>query len=200
MSGSERPRRPARPVPRQRAGRLRPRLSGFVAPLVALLLVAGPVAGLAQDGGGAGQGQGQGQGQAEAPPWAARCTAPSREAPLDCQMEQRAVVTETGQLLVLVTVRVPGATKKPVMAIQVPLSLDLEAGVGIDIDGQNATKLDYRTCDPNGCYAGTPISDAFLQAMFKGLKLNVTIGNLNGQTLTVPMSLVGFTDVYGMVR
>jgi len=45
-----------------------------------------------------------------------------------------------------------------------------------------------------------PISDAFLQAMFKGLKLNVTIQNLNKQTLTVPMSLGGFTDVYGQVR
>lgn len=166
--------------------------------LLAILFIVGPVAGFAQDGGG--EGQGQGEGQAEAPPWAARCTAPARDGPLDCQMEQRAVVTKTGQLLILVTVRVPGETKKPVMAIQVPLSLNLQAGIGIDIDGQNGTKLDYQTCDSQGCYAGMPVSDAFLQAMFKGLKLNVAIQNLNGQTLTVPMSLGGFTEVYGKVR
>ena len=144
--------------------------------------------------------KGKVQREAQAPPWAARCTAPARDGPLDCQMEQRAVVTQTGQLLILVTVRVPAETRKPVMAIQVPLSLNLQAGIGIDIDGQNATKLDYQTCDPQGCYAVMPISDAFLQAMFKGLKLNVTIQNLNKQTLTVPMSLVSFTDVYGRVR
>ena len=178
---------------------LRPRFLRSVAVrLAALLFVVGPVAAFAQDGGG--EGQGQGAGQAKAPPWAARCTAPARDGPLDCQMEQRAVVTQTGQLLILVTVRVPAETRKPVMAIQVPLSLNLQAGIGIDIDGQNATKLDYQTCDAQGCYAGMPISDAFLQAMFKGLKLNVTIQNLNKQTLTVPMSLGSFTDFYGRVR
>lgn len=177
---------------------LRPRLlSSVAARLAAILFVVGPVAAFAQDGG---EGQGQGAGQAEAPPWVARCTAPARDGPLDCQMEQRAVVTQTGRLLILVTVRVPAETRKPVMAIQVPLSLNLQAGIGIDIDGQNATKLDYQTCDAQGCYAGMPISDAFLQAMLKGLKLNVTIQSLNKQTLTVPMSLVSFTDFYGRVR
>jgi invasion protein IalB len=177
----------------------RPRFLRSVAVhLAALLFVVGPVAALAQDGGG--EGQGQGAGQAKAPPWVAHCTAPARDGPLDCQMEQRAVVTQTGQLLILVTVRVPAETRKPVMAIQVPLSLNLQAGISIDIDGQNATKLDYQTCDGQGCYAGMPISDAFLQAMFKGLKLNVTIQNLDKQTLTVPMSLASFTDFYGRVR
>ncbi len=201
MSASDRSSRPVCSGAGRWAGLslLRPRfLRSVAARLVAMLLVVGPVAAFAQDGGG--EGQGQGAGQAQAPPWAARCTAPARDGPLDCQMEQRAVVTKTGQLLILVTVRVPAETRKPVMAIQVPLSLNLQAGVGIDIDGQNVTKLDYQTCDAQGCYAGMPISDAFLQAMFKGLKLNVTIQNLNKQTLTVPMSLGGFTDVYGTVR
>src|ERR1700691_454251 len=62
-----------------------------------------------------GQGQGQGQGQAQtqptpAPPspsgtpaapaqpgWAARCSSPSRDAPLECAMEQNAILTKTGQ-------------------------------------------------------------------------------------------------------
>jgi invasion protein IalB len=134
------------------------------------------------------------------PPWSSRCTASARNQPLECQIEQRAVVTETGQLLVLLTVRVPADTRKPVLMVQAPLSTFLPEGVRLNVDGQNETKLDYQTCDNQGCYVATPIADNLLQAMFKGVKLNVTIQGLNRQTFTVPMSLAGFTEIYGQIQ
>lgn len=133
-------------------------------------------------------------------PWSAQCIAPGRDAPLNCQIEQRAVVTETGQLLLLVTIAVPGDSRQPVITIRTPLQLFLPAGVRIDVDGRNAQKLEFRTCDQQGCYVRNPISNATLDAMFKGLKLNIILENLNNQQLTVPMSLSGFTEVYGKVR
>src|SRR5450631_4440108 len=46
-----------------------------------------------------------------APPgWAARCSSASRDAPLERAIEQTAVLSKTGQLLVLVNVRVPSDT------------------------------------------------------------------------------------------
>jgi len=133
-------------------------------------------------------------------PWSAQCIAPSRDGPLNCQIEQQAVVTETGQLLLLVTIAVPGESRQPVLTVRTPLQLFLPAGVRIDVDGRNAEKLEFRTCDQQGCYVRNPISSATLAAMFKGLKLNIILENLNNQQLTVPMSLSGFTDVYGKVR
>lgn len=133
-------------------------------------------------------------------PWSAQCIAPSRDAPLNCQIEQRAVVTETGQLLLLVTIAVPGESRQPVLTVRTPLQLFLPAGVRIDVDGRNAEKLEFRTCDQQGCYVRNPISSTTLAAMVKGLKLNIILENLNNQQLTVPMSLSGFTDVYGKVR
>ena len=159
------------------------------------------------------QGQTPGQGQGQPPagataepssepdaPWSARCISATRDAPLNCQIEQRAVVTETGQLLLLVTIAVPGDSRQPVITIRTPLQLFLPAGVRIDVDGRNAEKLEFRTCDQQGCYVRNPISNATLDAMFKGLKLNIILENLNNQQLTVPMSLSGFTEVYGKVR
>lgn len=134
------------------------------------------------------------------PPWSARCSAATRDAALDCQLEQRAVVTDTGQLLLLVTIGVPGESRQPVLSIRTPLQMFLPAGVRIDIDGRNAQKLDFQTCDQQGCYTRGPISNALLEAMFKGLKLNIIIESINRQQLTVPMSLEGFTEVYGKVR
>ncbi|MGX1307513.1 invasion protein IalB [Amorphus suaedae] len=134
------------------------------------------------------------------PPWSARCSSASRDAKLDCQIEQRAVVTETGQLLLLVTIGVPGESRQPMLSIRTPLQMFLPAGVRVDVDGRNAQKLDYQTCDQQGCYTRAPISNALLEAMFKGLKLNIIIESINRQQLTVPMSLEGFTQVYNRVR
>lgn len=115
-------------------------------------------------------------------------------------MEQRAFVTESGQLLSLVTVRVPSETKKPVMSIQAPLSIFLPAGLVIDVDAATPVKLDFQTCDRNGCYAGSTISDELLQGMFKGDKMNVTFQNLNKQQFKIPMSLSGFTETFNRIK
>ena len=95
--------------------------------------------------------QESGDGAAKGPLWSSRCTAVSRQTPVDCLIEQRAVITKTGQLLVQVTVRVPAETKKPVMMVQVPLGPFLPGGLVLDIDGKNNVKLDFQTCDANGC-------------------------------------------------
>ena len=115
-------------------------------------------------------------------------------------MEQRAVVTETGRLLILLTIRVPAETRKPVLAIQAPNSIYLPAGVTIDIDGDQKAKLEFQMCDGNGCYAAAPIADDLKQAMFKGLKMNVAFQNLNKREFKVPMSLSSFTDVYNSIQ
>ena len=49
-------------------------------------------------------------------------------------MEQTAVLTKTGQLIVLVNIRVPGDTRAPVAVIQLPLGLNLPAGAKLQVD------------------------------------------------------------------
>lgn len=177
------------------------RILGLVAAAMLATVVALPAAAQNAD---QSQGQGQGQGGAEqaqsGPPWSTRCSSNSRETAPDCQIEQRAVVTETGQLLLLVTIGVSGSSREPVMTVRTPLQLFLPAGVAMDIDGRDAAKLDYQTCDQNGCYARTAVSNALLESMFKGLKLNITLETMARQKVKVPMSLSGFTEVYNKIR
>jgi invasion protein IalB len=132
--------------------------------------------------------------------WSVRCTASTREAPPDFAIEQRAVVTETGRLLTQFTVRVPADTRKPVLMIQAPLGPFLPGGITLDIDGAGATKLDYQTCDANGCYAGSPVPDELLQAKFRGQKLNITLHAPNNQPVKIPMELTGFTAAYRSIQ
>jgi len=99
---------------------------------------------------GQGLGLGLGAGQppaaapAPAPPppgWAARCSSPSRDAPLECAIEQNAILTKTGQLVVLVNIRVPGDTRTPIALVQLPLGLNLQSGAKFQVDDGKSTDL-----------------------------------------------------------
>jgi invasion protein IalB len=133
-------------------------------------------------------------------PWSTECSATAREAEPDCEMRQRAFVTETGQLLMLLTIRVPAATREPVMILQAPITTYLPAGIRLDIDGGAATTLEYQTCDDQGCYTATAVSAELLEALRRGSKLNLTIESQQRRSLVIPISLTGFTEVYERIR
>jgi invasion protein IalB len=133
-------------------------------------------------------------------PWSWECTATERAVEPDCQMRQQAFVTETGQLLMLLTLRVPGATREPVMILQAPVGTYLPAGVRLDVDGGEATTLEYQTCDAQGCYTATAVSAELLEALRGGSKLNLTIEDQQRRSLAIPLSLIGFTEVYARIQ
>ena len=89
-----------------------------------------------------------------APPgWVARCSSASRSAPLECAIEQSAVLTKTGQLIVLVNIRVSAETRAPVALVQLPLGLNLPAGAKFQVDDGKMSELQIQTCEARGCYA-----------------------------------------------
>ena len=134
------------------------------------------------------------------PGWVARCTSASREAPLECAMEQTAVLTKTGQLIVLVNIRVPSDTHAPVILVQLPLGLNLPAGVKIQVDDGKIIDLQIQTCEARGCYASTPIAPDLLAAMKSGKQLKVSFQNLGKETITIPMPLADFATAYDKVK
>jgi invasion protein IalB len=133
-------------------------------------------------------------------PWSSTCSATARNLPLECALEQRAFVRQSGQLIAMFTIRVPADTKKPVAMIRAPLGLFLPAGITVDVDGDMAQNYPLQTCNANGCYAGFPVTDQMLSRMLNGGKLNVIFQYLDKKPYTLPMSLVGFTEAYGRIK
>ena len=160
------------------------------------------------------KGQGQGQAQTQptpappsatpAPPaqpgWAARCSSPSREAPLECAMEQNAILTRTGQLVVLVNIRVPGDTRAPIALVQLPLGLNLQAGAKFQVDDGKSADLPIQTCENRGCYASVPISSETLNALKAGKQLKISFQDLGKENITVPLSLNDFSAAYDKIK
>ena len=135
-----------------------------------------------------------------APGWVARCASTSRDAPLECVAEQTAVLTKTGQLIVLINVRVPGDTHQPVAIIQLPLGLNLPAGAKLQVDEGKTTDLQIQTCEQRGCYANTPIAADMLAAMKTGKQLKVSFQNLAKEVIAIPMPLADFAAAYEKIK
>ena len=139
---------------------------------------------------------------AAAPPpgWAARCSSASREAPLECAIEQTAVLTKTGQTVVLVSIRVPGDSHMPVALLQLPLGINLPAGAKFAVDDGNAVDLQIQTCENRGCFASTPIAPQLLNALKTGKQLNVSFQTLAKETIAIPMPLTDFAAAYDKIK
>jgi invasion protein IalB len=140
-------------------------------------------------------------GNAPAPAgWAARCTSASREAALECAIEQTAVLSKTGQLLVLVNIRVPSDTHKPVALVQLPLGFDLPGGAKLQVDDGKPTDLQIQTCENRGCFAGLPVAPDLLAALKSGKQLKVSFQNLAKETISIPMPLADFAAAYDKIK
>jgi invasion protein IalB len=137
---------------------------------------------------------------APAPGWLARCTSTSRDAPLECAIEQTAVLTKTGQLIVLINIRVPADTHAPVATIQLPLGLNLPVGAKLQVDEGKTIDLQIQTCEQRGCYVNAPIAADMLAAMKSGKQLKVSFQNLAKETIAIPMPLTDFATAYDKIK
>ena len=132
--------------------------------------------------------------------WVARCTSASRDAPLECAMGQTAVLTKTGQLIVLVNIRVPGDTRAPIALIQLPLGLNLPVGAKLQVDDGKAVDVPIQTCEARGCYINAPIAADVLTQLKSGKQLKVSFQNLGKETISIPMPLADFATVYDKIK
>lgn len=134
------------------------------------------------------------------PGWVARCSSASRGAPLECAIEQSAVLTKTGQLIVLINIRVSAETRAPIALVQLPLGLNLPAGAKLQIDDGKTSDLQIQTCEARGCYANLQISPDVLAALKSGKQLKVSFQNLAKETITIPMPLADFAAAYEKIK
>jgi invasion protein IalB len=138
--------------------------------------------------------------QPPVPGWASRCSSASREAPLECAIEETAVLTKTGQLIVLVNIRVTSDTRQPVALVQLPLGLNLPAGAKLQVDDGKAIDLQIQTCENRGCYTNTPVSPELLSELKSGKQLKIAFQNLNQEVITIPMPLADFAAAYEKIK
>jgi invasion protein IalB len=138
--------------------------------------------------------------QAQQAGWVVRCTSVSRDAPLECAMEQNAVLTKTGQTIVLINIRIAPDTRTPVALLQLPLGLNLPVGAKLQVDEGKTFDLQIQTCENRGCYASTPIAADLLAALRSGKQLKVSFQNMAKEAIAIPMPLGDFAAAYDKIK
>ena len=146
------------------------------------------------------QAQADGAAAAQQAGWIARCTSVSRDAPLECAIEQNAVLTKTGQTIVLINIRIAPDTRTPVALLQLPLGLNLPVGAKLQVDEGKAVDLQIQTCENRGCYASTPIAPDLLASLKSGKQLKVSFQNMAKETIAIPMPLNDFAAAYDKIK
>ena len=134
------------------------------------------------------------------PGWAVRCSSASRDAPLECAMEQNAVFSKTGQLVALVNIRVPSDTHTPVALVQLPLGLNLPAGAKLQVDDGKSVDLQIQTCETRGCFANSPVGPKLPAALKSGKQLKISFQKHAKEAISIPMPLADFAAAYDRIK
>jgi invasion protein IalB len=123
--------------------------------------------------------------------WRLICPA-EKEEKLGCQLTSELIDQKSGtQLAQLSMERADG---KQMLAIRVPLTVLIPAGVGLQF-GTDTQTYQYSTCAPNGCLAFVPVDDKLLASFnnAKSVALVVTASQ-NGKSVALPMSVQGYAE------
>ena len=115
-------------------------------------------------------------------------------------MESTAVLAKTGQLVVLVNLRVTSDTRTAIILVQLPLGLNLPAGIRLQVDDGKTTDMQIQTCEQRGCYASMPVPSELLTALKSGKQLKVSFQNLAKETVTIPMPLADFPAAFEKIK
>jgi len=135
--------------------------------------------------------------------WQLNCRPVGTAQDLLCEASQTVSVQGSGQTLLVALVspwQQDGAATPYLLRFQLPHGLDIPAGVAMKIDDAAMPSPVIQTSSQAGIFARAPLDDALLAAMKKGKLMTVGLTALNGSALTVPVSLNGFTAVFGKLQ
>ncbi len=121
----------------------------------------------------------------------------SKQEAVDICNVQNIVVAETGQMITGVSlIELKGKINRKVFQVSVPSGRLVPPGIGLQIDGSKAQKLDYVICFPDRCVAEVPLSDELVATLKKGQELMLTSVNFQNQPNPIKVSLKGFTGAF----
>ena len=110
---------------------------------------------------------------------------------------QNIVTANTGQIVTGVSLlELKGKINKKLFQVTVPTGRLVPPGIGLQIDGDKAVKLDYVLCFPDRCIAEAQLSDQLVASFKKGSELTLTSVNSQNQPNPIKVSLAGFTGAF----
>jgi invasion protein IalB len=126
--------------------------------------------------------------------WFKACT---KQETVDICNVQNIVTASNGQLVTGVSlIELKGKVNRKVFQVTVPTGRLVPPGIGLQIDGGKAQKLDYVICFPDRCVAEVPLTDQLVNSFKKGSNLTLTSVNFQNQPNPIKIALTGFSGAF----
>lgn len=121
----------------------------------------------------------------------------SKQEDVDICNVQNITTAGTGQLITGISmIELKGKVNRKVFQVTVPTGRLVPPGIGLQVDGGKAQKIDYVICFPDRCVAEAQLSDQLVASFKKGSELTLTSVNFQNQPNPIKVSLKGFTGAY----
>ncbi len=133
--------------------------------------------------------------------WVVRCSAAEGEGAngtRQCEMAQEIRQRGEGGRRVLSMAVQRGTDDAAQMTLLGPFGVRLSEGLSLRIDDAEApqVRIGFLTCVPDGCIAAAPLPPELAAALRGGSTLEAEMMALNGETVRIGLSLMGFTAAW----
>jgi invasion protein IalB len=126
--------------------------------------------------------------------WFKTCT---KQADVDVCNVQNILLAESGQLISGISLlELKGKVNRRLFQITVPSGRMIPPGIGLQVDGGQARKLDYVICFPDRCVGEVPLTDEIVGSFKKGQQITLTSINFQNQPNPIQVPLNGFTAAF----
>jgi invasion protein IalB len=130
-----------------------------------------------------------------APLWSVNCSNLVNGTELICEMTQSIVLTENNQRLTSIAFVKPAGKDETETVLTLPFGLLFSEGLTAKVDGAEVARLDFLTCEAQGCFARSPVSSDWMSAMRAGDQLTIEGKNRVGDPISFGFDLAGFSKV-----
>jgi len=128
--------------------------------------------------------------------WRLICPA-RKDKDANCRMSQDIVDSKAGQsiasLVLLKELSKDKKTESTVLAVNVPLNVLLDPGIGLKFGNDNKT-YPFKTCLEGGCVAMVPVDDQLEKTIAGTSDAAISVARLDGKTVQLPFSTKGFAE------
>lgn len=133
--------------------------------------------------------------------WRVRCAEdPQNLAAGGCFIFQSVVNNETQQPVMQFVVGLLASDQTPAAVITLPLGIRVAPGVLMQIDQNEAVRLPFERCMPDGCKVQFRIDDKQMAALKGGVEGKLAFQDGQGRNVTLPFSLKGFTAAFASLQ
>ncbi|MGF1608818.1 MAG: invasion associated locus B family protein [Kiloniellales bacterium] len=133
--------------------------------------------------------------------WRVRCADDAHNlAAGGCFIFQSVVNNETQQPVMQLVVGRLAEDNQPAAVITLPLGIRVAPGVLMQIDQNEAVRLPFERCLPDGCKVQFRIDENQMAAFKSGVGGKLAFQDAQGRNITLPFSLKGFTAAFASLQ